>query len=315
LAGGLCFAGEVQGNLNFFYPSPLPSDMLTLHTADVMLQPGRISVGALLNFETPSLEVRHKGRPCAYRYIRSRATVDTLIAIGLTNSWEAGIAIPAVLLNVAGDKDALGFDPASFGLGDIRLHTKYLLGPTGEKRQQRRDFVYGFSGYISVPTGDPQSLLGSTNVTVRPEFVAQKKLSFGNLFMNAGFLFRLPETVGVVEVGQELVYGAGLWVPFANSGSMGSVVELRGATQLSSQFLDPAASPAELDAAFLMSWGQFRVTAGGGTGVLGYAVPFYRVFAGITWLPSFTLHDEIPDRDDDGVPDHDDRCPDNPDIM
>lgn len=310
-----CSADEASGNLNFFYPSPLASDMLTLHTGNVLLVPGRISVGAMLNFETPSLEVRHKGRPCAYRYIESRATVDALFSIGLTRSLEAGVAFPTVLHNLSEDKDALGFDPASWGLGDLRLHAKYLLGPVGEERATQSGFVYGLSGYVSVPTGDPASLFGSESLTVRPEFVAQRTLSFGTLFVNAGFLFRMPEHIGVVEVGQELVYGAGLWVPFFDGDSIGSVVELRGATQLSSEFLQAASSPAELDAALLMHLGQFRVTVGGGTGLVGYAVPFFRAIAGLTWLPQFTLHDEIPDRDGDGVPDQDDRCPDNPDIM
>ena len=306
---------EVNGNLDFFFPSPHSSDFLTIYTGETR-GIGMLSLGLMADYEQPSLSVYQKDsdKPCCNKYVTRRATGDLFVNLGFTPYLEIGVVVPIVFHNYGSDPE-LGMNLDSFGIGDIRLHFKQILSGYSPSIEKQKAHRLAIAGYVSLPSGREESLFGSRIGTIAPSLVAQTGGGLFRIAMNLGFVFRLAENFGPVDVGQELTFGLTSWVHFAKSKVATFVAEIRGATQLSSDFFDQDASPVEIDGAFVFNIKDFRVTIGAGTGLTGYSVPEWRAFLGLSWVWSKPVGDRVPDRDRDGVRDSMDRCPFNKDIL
>lgn len=173
---------------------------------------------------------------------------------------------------------------------------------------------------LRLPTGDGRAFL-SDGLAVNPQLLAGRALGPVRLDATVGYLFRGSGQYLQLVAGDGLTYGVAASTPLpplARLTSWRAIVDVAGevprALDLSG---DRARAPLAVRAGVRARlWRDLALDVGAGTGLAwfgdaGYGRESFRVFAGLRWerlvpaaLPS--------DRDGDGVPDAEDRCPDVP---
>ncbi len=274
-----------------------------------------------------------------------RLTARAVGAIGLFGRFELGVELPVIVNQGRGDApattDARLGDLDPFGSGDLRLAPKVAL-----LRRNQHLVDVAFIGAFTVPTAWPRdSYLGDRSMTVTPTLAASRPIGPLRAAVNVGYTWRRESQFLDLEVGPEIVYGAGAAMSLERL--LGLPVEAQasifGATSANEPFGDLNRNPLELlvQGAYDVT-GELQVFAGGGPGlVAGFGTPDYRVFAGVRYAPrppdtdgdgvadpadscakvaedddGVADADGCPetDADEDGVPDPDDRCPEDPGV-
>ncbi|HEX8910245.1 MAG TPA: OmpA family protein [Anaeromyxobacteraceae bacterium] len=208
-------------------------------------------------------------------------------------------------------------DPiSSTAFGDLRL-----LGKVPLPRLLPLDLAALVD--LRLPTGDGQAFL-SDGLAVNPQLLAGRALGPVRLDASVGYLFRKSGQYLQLVVGDGVTYGLAASTalpPVARLTSWRAVVDLSGqlprALDLSS---DRARAPLSARAGVRAKiWRDLALDVGAGTGLAwfgdaGYGHESFRVFAGLRWerLASAAGPGRPGDRDGDGVPDAEDRCPDQP---
>ena len=257
--------------------------------------PGEFGVGLVLHYARKQLLVPSGANPGFQ--VTNRLSGNLILSLGLASWLELGLAVPVSLWNendvvFAGSQNTAGF-------GDIRFSPKLRL-----LNEQRHGVGLSLITMLTLPSGDTSAFLGQKNVRLSPELVLEKGLGPMRLLVNFGAHLRETATYLNVEVGHELFARVALTARVARS------VEL-GAELLSTLGGDRVAgNPLEaLFGARFFGGDKWQMWLGAGPGLTrAYGSPAVRVLAGLVYAP----HDTSPDRDGDGVPDKDDRCPDQP---
>ena len=282
-----------QGGLDVqrFRPPPGPHALMTVDRARVgeHLQPG---VGLWINHGAEPL-VQHHPDGRREPLVDGQTGFDLTGAVGLWDRAEVGFALP-----LSGTDEA-------FGAGDVRLSGKIrILGSeAGDATAIRAE--------VSLPTGDAATFQGSDAVGVAGWYVPTWVLGPLDLSVNAGLSYRPSVQLEALESGTELHLGVGAGVDVLPDRGLRLAAELNGSTGVSS--LDALRSgetkPVEtLVGAHVPLFEGFHATAGAGVAVTeGYGTPSWRVIVGAYWAPRITW-----DRDDDGLPDEVDKCPELP---
>lgn len=209
-------------------------------------------------------------------------------------------------------------DPiAATAFGDLRL-----LGKVPLPRLLPLDLAALVD--LRLPTGDGRAFL-SDGLAVNPQLLAGRALGPVRLDASIGYLFRKSGQYLQLVASDGITYGLGVSTalpPLGRLTSWRAVADLSGqlprALDLSS---DRARAPLSVRAGVRAHvWRDFAVDVGAGTGLAwfgdaGYGRESFRVFAGLRWerLAGAGAGPGRPgDRDGDGVPDAEDRCPDQP---
>ena len=209
-------------------------------------------------------------------------------------------------------------DPiAATAFGDVRL-----LGKAPLPRLLPLDLAALVD--LRLPTGDGRAFL-SDGLAVNPQLLAGRAFGPVRLDASLGYLFRKSGQYLQLVVGDGVTYGLAASTalpPLARLTSWRAVVDLAGqvprALDLSS---DRARAPLSLRAGVRAHlWRDLAVDLGTGTGLAwfgdsGFGRESFRIFAGLRWeRPSAAgaAAARPDDRDGDGVPDAEDRCPDQP---
>ena len=240
--------------------------------------------------------------------------------------FEIGASLPFEVMN--GTQDRIDGQ----GIGDLGLHAKARLlhaGPLG----------VGVLASVYLPTTSPRDrFLGESSVT--PQAIALADLALGDwrLAANAGVRLRSTSTftdmtmgtMGTITMGTELPVGVGL--AYAVTPQKFDVVgEVYGAVPLTGDNYFPLEAIGGIKVYLAKN---SYLSLGAGRGLLSTGGnPDMRAFIGIVFEPKAAqqqhahLEDETvvaqvgppkqtvdpdADRDNDGVPDKDDRCPDEP---
>lgn len=198
----------------------------------------------------------------------------------------------------------------STGLGDLRLQARTQL-----LAQDAHAVNAGVALEVRVPTGDERSFL-SDGWGARPSLLAGRALGPLRLDGSLGYQFRRPGQFLqlVAQDGVTAGLAASLelprWQRVREWRIIGDLAALfpRGAQLTGERYRTPLSGRIGLRARI---WRSLWVDAGLGTGLAwfgeaGYGRESLRVFAGLRWQRVAR------DRDGDGVPDDDDRCPDVP---
>jgi OmpA-OmpF porin, OOP family len=226
---------------------------------------------------------------------------------------ELGADLPLVLHQSSdlGPLTSVGIGPplaAPIGatrLGDLRLVGKLPI-------LSERRFPIGLSALLDVrvPTGSSEAFTGDGFMAV-PGGVATARLGRVRLDLQMGYAFGNSGQFLQLVVHDAFTYGLGAAVelpPFRGLRSWRAIADLsgqvqRGFTASSDRYSAPLDGRIGVRAFFGKSLAA-EIGIGTGLGAAAYGRETFRAFAGLRWEELRT------DRDGDGVPDDEDRCPD-----
>ncbi len=314
-------ASAQEGTLNNFAPGETVTDDFHLSRPTDL---GHLRFGARLTFDYAndplvvegSLGDRGSEQASAVEH-QFNATVG--LSLGLLDRLTVYAGIPVVLVNKGEDLDPIGFgavEPDGPGAGDLYLGARArILGEDGDS------FVLGAQLTAHLPTSGSSDLYrGEESFSIHPELLVQGQLGSVRVVANLGAQLR-PESDGVanLEHGSELTFGLGIAAPLETFHDGASHLDIHAQIYGSStfaNFFDREATPLEATAGLKLHH-RSGVVAGlaGGAGITrGFGSPDGRVIAMVGYQvpedePAATEDD---DRDDDGIADADDECPDEP---
>jgi len=201
-------------------------------------------------------------------------------------------------------------------LGDLRV-----LGKVPLLRGVPLDVAAALE--VRFPTGDGQSFL-SDGWAAQPQVLAGRRVGPVRLDASLGYLIRGSGQYLQLVAHDALTYGLAASLPLPRVGwltTWRAIADLAGQWPRGLDFsTDRYRAPLSVRAGLRARvWRDLAVDVGAGTGVAwfgnaGYGRESFRVFAGLRWehiVPSASTPPEL-DRDGDGVPDSEDRCPDQP---
>ncbi len=257
----------------------------------------------MADYANQPLVVRDENDKVINKLIEHLTTLDIMGSIGFFDRLELGVAVPVhFVYGEATDAKYQAGEGAT--LGDIRVIPKVRIAGLAPK-DEGKGFGIAFSMPISIPTGDREKYVGADILTLNPKLILEGRFSAIQLSANAGFKFR-PEkkVVEDLELGNEFTYGAGVGVELGHRDFV-LMGEVFGAVPVSDVRSDSATKPLEADLGLRIFTNIGLVTTlGGGTGIIpDYGSPLYRVFLGLAY------HKRLFDTDKDGIWDHEDACP------
>ena len=241
------------------------------------------------------------------RPLDTAATVDLVGSLGLFGWSEIGVHLPIQAV-YSGDDHATGgaLLSASGGLGDLRLVPKFLLLRRGDAASH---VLLGASIPVTLPTGDGESLRGADGVTVEPRLTAAWHGERIGLGLGAGYRWRAERPVGL-PWGDEIALSA--MAGFALSDALTLQAELFGGVQVRTDD-EEGDGDVPLEALLGVIYGitpDWHLHAGAGLGLTdGIGAPDLRLVAGVRYRRGAPERRGFLDRDEDGILDKDDDCP------
>jgi len=253
--------------------------------------------------------------------VKRQLSADLLGAYGITNRIQVGLGVP-ISLSMAGNKavDTLptGMPETSTftgaGIGDLKTELKVLLW---RRRTETQAVTLAAVPVLTIPlagsgwaasggSARDRDFLGERYPTFRPRAAAE--FSQGPLHVGGdfGFIFRATSKYLGEDLGQQMIFGAALGydIPVKRQ-LVRPVIELFGRHGFDSwQDTSPLEVIGGVKIIIARMW---EITLGGGAGLIGgIGAPQARGFVGLAFNPNFR------DRDQDGIPDVYDDCPDRP---
>jgi len=274
---------------------------------------GSWGLGLELDLVHGLLAVRDGGRLSGWA-VRDRLAGHLLGARSF-GRLELGAALPVALwqssgLAALGLPSPLGAPVARSALGDVRV-----LGKLGLLEQGPFPVSLAAALEVRAPTGDGQAFF-SDGWGATPSLLAGRRLGPVRLDASLGYAFRRPGQFLQLVAQDGVAAGAAASIDLPPRWRLlewRAIADLalqvpRGADLSADRHRVPASVRLGLRARV---WRSLWVDAGLGTGLAapgnaGYGRESFRAFAGLRWQRLAR------DRDGDGVPDDDDRCPDVP---
>jgi OOP family OmpA-OmpF porin len=263
-------------------------------------------LGLFLHFADDAVVVR-QGSTVIGTPLDGAVSTDLLASIGLFDRLELALGLP-IRLYYRGDDSAAPLI-ASGGLGDLRFVPKVSIARGGG---EALGWVLGAALPVTFPTGNDLALRGSSGVTVEPRLLFGLYPGRLAVVANAGFMFRRN---GSYSPGDELTFGlAGTFtLPVSHD-----ILDLHA--ELSGGWLPSVNGRALLDlpleaigGVILRPHPRWSVYGMGGVGITnGLAVPDFRLLAGVRYAVGLPSKGGERDNDSDGIPDRQDRCPNDP---
>jgi outer membrane protein OmpA-like peptidoglycan-associated protein len=223
--------------------------------------------------------------------------IDLFASYTIAYPFAIGLAIPLYVAQTGDD------DPDVGGIGDIRIVPKLTL------IDDRDFFGLGLIGELRVPSHAGDFSGGARNVQFVPKLVADHR--FGRtgfrLGGNVGAAIRESTQFENVNAASEFIYAAGLSYRIGGWDGVAAIgAEVNGGVGMTSVDFEELPLEGFVFTKIYPS-NEWEITAGPGIGIVpGYGIPTFRVFAGVRWIPTNN------DRDGDGIPDVEDKCPDTP---
>ncbi len=253
--------------------------------------------------------------------VERRLDLHLLGAYAVTDWSEVGVDLPFTLYQpdaLALLQDELGFAPdppaSSAGLGDPRLVYKLRV-----LREDVHFVTVGGVAELRLPLGDDQSFMGERGFLVAPRATVERtfydKL---RVALEGGYRFRTePGQFINLYVGDELVVAGAASHPLPDIPQLQwwkGYAEVIAATPSRAPFTIEAAEALKTPLEALVGvragvGGCWQAMVGGGTGIAaeaGFGRESFRLFA------SARCERIISDKDGDGIPDEEDKCPDVP---
>jgi outer membrane protein OmpA-like peptidoglycan-associated protein/opacity protein-like surface antigen len=267
--------------------------------------------------KNPLVLYRLSDKTRASALVQDRVGVSGVFAIGY-GRFQLGVEVPFVLMNERSTQNEpfIGTPPtiSGFGVGDIRVVPKVSL------LNHSDHFVDGaILASVFIPSSGGTRYLGSDSVSITPEIALSKP--FGNLkvALNISLTVRTAPVLTLLNqsIDNEMLGRLGIAYRFNLEDPKALPLEI-GATvmtgfALAAPFASSNQVPAELKGYVAYDFVDgIQAFAGAGMGLApGYAIPDFRVFAGLrvgSVVPGAAPVVANSDIDNDGIPDAQDKC-------
>ena len=279
-----------------FKPAVTHDGWVTAEGSAVRPTQDPFELGLFANYAYRPLVIVDDSDEVRSKLVAGRLGFDLIASYSLARPFAIGVGLPLYAFQ-SGD-----FDPTFGGLGDLRVVPKIQL------LDDRESVGLALVGELRAPTHTGDFSGGARMVQFVPKAVLDHRFLSGiRLGLNAGVAIRENTQFANVIAGDEFAYAVAIGYRFGGpDGNTELGVELNGGVGLSQSdqeelplegFLFLRHNPSE----------EWEIIGGPGVGLIaGYGVPTFRGFVGVRFTP--TAHD----RDHDGVPDDEDKCPDIP---
>jgi outer membrane protein OmpA-like peptidoglycan-associated protein len=314
-------------NVQVFEPSTHPAGVLTTDPAATL---GNLNwyVGLGFGYANDPL-VATRDDEVTYRFIEHHVMADLVAAIGFWHYFELGVHLPAAIYQ-KGDPvgqitgpggPGFGEEPQKAAIGDLRIAPKVRFW-----KNTRHGFGLAFVPQLTVPTGMVDDNAGEESATFEPKLVVDYRFAQGTLIaLNVGYRLRKRLTTADLRVDDQIFFSLGVEMNVWQK-KLSVLAEVYGAFGYqdaeadADSGIDQQEVPLEALGGVRYRFGNgLLVTAAGGAGLLnGWATPDFRVFGSVGFSPPAKAKKPKPkpvvdtDRDDDGLANAVDKCPDRP---
>ena len=300
-------------SLNRFEPSERGSEWFVLDSLDFR-GAARPAVGAVVDYGHKPLVFFGPDGNEVRAVVSDQVFAHVGTSVAIWDQLRLAIDLPIALANQGQARDpgdpvdanAIALDEGA-GIGDIRLGADWLL--FGGYDEAVRGAL-GLQAYI--PTGDQESFTSDGKVRLLPHFLVAGdigQLSYGG---RAAFQWRAKnDNFNGEPFGSEVTFGASIGVRFLERRLLVGP-EVYGSTVVSDGgdgFFSKKTTPVEgVLGAHYLAGDSWRIGLGAGPGLTrGLGSPELRVLASLEWVQAVET-----DRDQDGIFDAVDACPDVP---
>lgn len=301
-----------------FRPTADPNGMFQTVSAQTLGQ-WNFFLGAFFHYSWDPLFLVEEGSDGQIDVIRHQLAVDVNIGLGLFSWLDLSATVPMTLFQDGELPTISRLDPVAgrsltgFYMRDIQIRLRFRI-----LDEAKYGVSLGIMPSVGVPSGSSDHFNGEGTVSFGLRALLSKKISIVRFALNFGYRY-LDETEFLgLFVGHELNYGVGLGID-AIPNKLRLIADLSGIIGLTAPGI--ASSPMGLYAGvrlFPLGTEVLALNVGIGIGLLsGYGSPKFRFMFGFAWAPQFggkpTRRAPAPqDRDSDGTPDGQDRCPTTP---
>ncbi|MDP9002699.1 MAG: OmpA family protein [Myxococcota bacterium] len=297
---------------NNFEPSERGSDWFANESLDLR-GPFRFAVGALGDYGYRGIiGAYNSDGTVAASVVRDQAIIHSGASFVFLNRFRIGLSLPIVVHGFGHTAFVNGvtYPPPVHeqSVGDLRISADIrLLGEYGEP------FTLAVGASVFAPIGQQDSYTGDGAGRFAPHLLMAGDVGVVAYALRAGYQWRdLNVDYIDTRIGSTFQFGGAVGVR-ALEKKLLIGPEVFGQTVVSNDHaFEERASPIEILLGLHLNAGdQVRVNAGFGTFLVkGYGAPVYRGLLGIEWAPGY----QKPDRDNDGIPDDEDACPDVPGV-
>jgi outer membrane protein OmpA-like peptidoglycan-associated protein len=296
--------------LDQFNPSDRGSDWFALDSLDLR-GTVREAVGVVGDFAYLPLAIYNPDGTIRTKLVAEQVFVHVGASMVFVDRLRIGLNLPVAVYE-NGDSGTLGgvrySAPGSFSVGDLRASADLrLAGRYGDP------FRLGVGIQVFAPIGSRSNFTGDDRIRILPHLNVAGDAGVFAYAVQAGFQYRvLDDAYAGTSLGSQITFGASVGLQ-----TLDKVVlvgpEVYGATTVTKgdQIFKTLATPLEgiLGAHFKIA-SSVRLAVGGGGGLTrGLGAPAARALATIEWAPDVPKPPP-PDRDNDGITDADDACPD-----
>lgn len=230
-------------------------------------------------------------------------------SFAINETWLLGVDVP---LAVAQDGEGAGA-PEAPAFADPRLTVRAVL--VGNEQSA---FAFGPQLDFWVPLGSQDELTGDGSVRAEPKLAASGRAGAFIYAANVGYRFRKHLDTGSLEIGDTVTFGLGAGVLlFDDVLQLGAELYGGGLTESETGGnFESNTSPLEALFGAKVRLGDFQIGAGAGPGLSDAPGVAPRAVLGVSFAPrakveaKASLLDPTSDRDEDGIPDRRDACPD-----
>jgi hypothetical protein len=229
-------AKNPQVNLNFYRPSLHPGDILAIQTSN---QPGHLKVGGglFLTWNSKPLSIQNPASNTSFAVVSNQYVADLFISLGLSDYFDLALGLPVFMYTTGSTSIAVPSLSRSNGaaVGDMRLAMKVSVFG----KQRKKGFGVALAEELTFPSANPRYFNGDRLVSGTTTLIADYQKKGWNVSVNLGVRLRasasIPLPLGeVYKIGNELLIGAGLVVPFICGKLEGiGTMEYRGGMQSS----------------------------------------------------------------------------------
>ncbi len=280
-----------------FKPAVTHDGFVTTEGSGVRPTADRWEFALFLNYALNSLVVINQNDEVADKFISGRMGGDIIASATIIDMLAVGLDVPFYLIQT-GDED-----PSFGGLGDLRIVPKVRL------IDDRELFGLAVVGELRVPTHAGDFSGGARMVQFVPKVVADHRFGRTGFRIggNMGVAIRQGTQFQNVDALSEYVYSAAASYRIGGWDGLAAIgVEVDGGVGLTDVDFEEVPLEARVFSQ-INPTKEWEVVFGPGLGIVpGYGIPTFRFFAGVRYAPTNN------DRDGDGIPDDEDRCPDVP---
>ncbi|PIE19581.1 MAG: thrombospondin [Proteobacteria bacterium] len=233
--------------------------------------------------------------------VGDRIAGEVAVSLGLFNRLEVGLGLPVVLHQSGeslGASPTVGGSPvvSARGIGDLRVVLKGRILGNGVK-----GFSLAALASLRIPTAQDNTLAGA-GFGITSQLLGGVRLGRLRANLMLGYRMQPERKLYSLTIDDELVFGAGVEVRIWRR--LSALAELTGTTASASPFSAAQTSPLVARGGLRLGVGAFQIAVAGGPGIIaGYGAPKAQVLASVGWVPGGS------DADADGIPDHNDDCP------